>query len=378
MPHHLIVAQKDVDEFCRRLAGADAIGVDTEFLRVRTYYPRLALVQISTRDAIYCLDPLAKGIRLDGLWTALQNERVLKVMHAARQDVEVLLHAADVAPRRLFDTQVAARLAGYPEQVGYAGLVEAEFGEILPKTVQRTDWTRRPLTDAQLGYACNDVRYLLPLRECLETRLASLGRLDWAREDFEQVLDPALYQADPEQAYRRVGRGARLRPVAQQHLKRLCAWRERTAQERDKPRNWILDDETVASIAAAAPRSPGELGRIDGIKPEMVRRDGSNILACIVPSDRGAGEALWSRRDSLSDAQKALKATLIEALEKRATELGIAESVLATRSDLDRLVRGAPPAGIFPGWRWQAVGCVLADVLSASPAGGEAPDQRAS
>lgn len=358
MSHKLIATQERIDEVCRHLAGEDAIGVDTEFLRVRTYYPKLALVQISTRDAIYCIDPLIEGLDLDGLWSMFADPAICKVMHAARQDVEVLLHAAGLMPGPLFDTQIAAALLGYQEQTGYAALVEAEFGVKLPKVAQRTDWTRRPLSDAQFGYAENDVRYLLPLHDRLRGRLDSLERLEWALEDSARILDPDLYRADPEQAYRRVGKGARLERRAQHALQRLCAWREQAARRRDLPRSWVLDDETLAAIATASPPTREDLLHVEGIGREVVRRDGDAIVAC-VNEPATTAEALWSRREGFTDQQKALRTALIQRLKSLAGELGVAQSVLLTRSDLDRLVRGERPEAVVQGWRREVVGRAL-------------------
>jgi len=333
--------------------------VDTEFLRVRTYYPKLALVQIATPDAVYLLDPLVEGVELQPLWDLLADARVLKVMHAARQDIEVLLHTAGVMPRPLFDTQTAAALLGHGDQVGYAGLVEAEFGRSLPKSSQRTDWTRRPLTPAQLGYAENDVRYLIPLYERLSGALRAQGRYEWALEDFERVQDPALYEPDPEQAYRRVGRGAHLDAGGQHALKRLCTWREQVARRRDLPRTWVLDDAAAAAIAAARPESVAELRRVEDVSAAAVRRDGAAIVECLNRPAEDEGR-LWARYEALTPSQKAARSTMSTAVKARAAELGISQSVLLTRADLDRMVRGAPADEIVTGWRWEVIGRELA------------------
>lgn len=377
MSSQLIDTQERLDDACRRLCSEAAIGVDTEFLRVRTYYPRLALVQVSAGDATYCFDPLVEGLRLDGLWSILADANVLKVMHAARQDVEVLVHTAGVMPGPLFDTQIAAGLLGYAEQTGYAGLVEAEFGKVLPKGAQRTDWTRRPLNAAQLGYAENDVRYLLPLHERLHARLSALGRLDWAREDCERVLDPGLYDPDPAMVYRRVGRGAHLKRQAQHNLKNLCAWRERAARRRDLPRHWVVDDEAIASIAAAGPRSIADLERVAGVREDVVRRDGSAIVECI-EAPAGAGAPLWPEHQPLTVEQKAIKAALVHALKIRAAALGVAESVLVTRADLEKLVRGAAVEKTLRGWRRRVIGEQLKRVLDGTPTASGVPGRRSS
>lgn len=366
MSHYLINTQRDIDDTCRRLQGESMIGLDTEFLRVRTYYPRLALVQLSTRDAIYCMDPLVDGVELAPLWEILADAGTVKVMHAARQDVEVLLRAAGTMPKPLFDTQVAAALVGYGDQVGYAALVEAEFDRALPKSSQRTDWTRRPLSEAQLGYAENDVRYLLPLRERLIDKLEVLGRYDWALEDFQRVLDPDLYDGDPEQAYRRVGRGAQLDPPGQHALKRLCTWRERAARSRDLPRSWVLADAAAAAIAGARPRSVRELEWLEAVAGDVVQRDGEAIVDCL-NRPTGGEERLWERYEALTPDQKAALAALSQALKARAGELGIARSVLATRADLEKLVRGAPAEQVITGWRWDVVGRELESILGSRP-----------
>jgi ribonuclease D len=362
MSNQLVDTQENVDRACGHLAGESAIGVDTEFLRVRTYYPKLALVQVSAGHAIYCFDPLARGVRLDPLWEVLAEPGILKVMHSARQDVEVLLHTAGVMPDPLFDTQTAAGLLGYGEQTGYAGLVEAEFGEVLPKGAQRTDWTRRPLSASQLGYAENDVRYLLPLYETLQRRLEGLGRMEWAREDFRRVLDPELYNPDPGVAYRRVGRGAHLERRAQYTLRSLCAWRERTARDRNLPRNWVMDDEAITSIAAAGPRSIDELERVEGVGGDVVRRDGHAIVECIDVTP-GEERLLWPRHRPLTEGEKAVKKSLLRVLKERAASMGIPESVLITRSDIDRLARGESVAATLQGWRLRELGEAFERVL---------------
>jgi len=369
MTQSLIDKQKDIEVLCRRLAVEPAIGVDTEFLRVRTYYPKLALVQVSTPGEMYCIDPLAPGLRLDPLWSLMTEAGVVKVMHAARQDIEVLLHTADFIPGPLFDTQIAAALLGHDEQLGYARLVEKKFGVALAKGAQRTDWTQRPLSEAQLGYAANDVRYLLPLYERMRASLQSAGRLDWATEDFERLRRPALYETDPEQAFQRVARGVHLEADAQHILQRLCAWREITARERDLPRSWVVDDQALVEVALAAPRSRAQLISIGALRSRAVSQYGGDIGACVEGFQPGA-EARWSRPESLTVEQKALKGVLVGIVKRHAAALGIGESVLVTRGDLTRIARGTPPDKVVGGWRWQEMGQELA-AAAAGPDPGE-------
>jgi len=336
MTQSLIDKQKDIEVLCRRLAVEPAIGVDTEFLRVRTYYPKLALVQVSTPGEMYCIDPLAPGLRLDPLWSLMTEAGVVKVMHAARQDIEVLLHTADFIPGPLFDTQIAAALLGH---------------------------------DEQLGYAANDVRYLLPLYERMRASLQSAGRLDWATEDFERLRRPALYETDPEQAFQRVARGVHLEADAQHILQRLCAWREITARERDLPRSWVVDDQALVEVALAAPRSRAQLISIGALRSRAVSQYGGDIVACVEGFQPGA-EALWSRPESLTVEQKALKGVLVGIVKRHAAALGIGEAVLVTRGDLTRIARGTPPDKVVGGWRWQEMGQELA-AAAAGPDPGE-------
>ncbi|MDH4312956.1 MAG: ribonuclease D, partial [Gammaproteobacteria bacterium] len=227
-----------------RLHGADRLALDTEFMRERTYHAQLCLVQIATEPDCYLIDPLV-GLDLAPLHELLRDRSKLKILHAARQDLEVLLQSGGTVPGPLFDTQVAAALLGFPPQVGYAELVARQLGHSIDKGQTRTDWSRRPLTPAQVAYAADDVRHLLTLHTDLQAALVAKGRANWVAEEAAAYEDPALYRTDPALAWRRLKGLNRLRPAEQSAARALADWRERRAIESDKPRGWILADEAL-------------------------------------------------------------------------------------------------------------------------------------
>ncbi|HKZ74180.1 MAG TPA: HRDC domain-containing protein, partial [Steroidobacteraceae bacterium] len=270
--HHFITATGALAELAGQLASVDAVGLDTEFLRERTYRAELCLVQLASADGAACIDPLALG-ELAGLVPVLRAPRPLKVMHASRQDLEVLQPLAGlVSP--VFDTQIAAALAGLPAQVGYAELVRRVLGVQLDKSHTRTDWSRRPLCAEQIEYALDDVRYLLPLKERLEAELAQLGRSAWLAEELGALADEDNLRVEPERAWLRI-KGLRGLDAEREALARtLAAWRERRAIERNRPRGWILDDALVREIVLRVPATQAALGAIAGMPPAFVRNCG--------------------------------------------------------------------------------------------------------
>ncbi len=342
-----------INAIAAHLATAPLIGLDTEFLRERTYFAELCLVQVSWAEGAACLDPLAKA-DLAALRDPLSAPGTLKVLHASRQDLEVLLPA--VGPvRPLFDTQLAAALAGEPAQVGYAELVRRLLGRELPKAHTRTDWSRRPLTPEQIEYALDDVRYLLPLKSELEARLQRLGRLPWLAEELAALEDPAALSVDPEQAWRRVKGLSGLDPGRERLLRALAAWRERRALERNRPRGWILDEAVLRNIVLRVPRTPQALGAIEGMPPGLLERCGAELLECV----RGAEipePAPPLTRPKPDARQSELLRHLGTVHRTVATELGLSPEVLATRRDLERLAAGRQDTPVLTGWRRPVLG----------------------
>lgn len=350
---NLVTTSAALAELVTALESADTIGLDTEFLRERTYRPELCLVQVSTAHAAACIDPLAPG-GLGELARVLAGGP-LKVMHASRQDLEVLHPVAGLV-RPVFDTQIAAALAGMPAQVGYGELVRRVLGQELSKAHTRTDWSRRPLSAEQVEYALDDVRFLLPLKEALEEQLERLGRLEWLREELAALGDPAWLTVEPEQAWLRV-KGLRGLDAGRARLARaIGAWRERRAIERNRPRGWILDDASLREIVLRVPRTPEALAAIPEMPSGVVRHCGAELLRLVgaaeipdpppPPPGRQRPDAeLNARVRKLSSVNQAV-----------AGELGLSPEILATRRELEQLAEGRRDLGVLSGWRRGVVG----------------------
>lgn len=355
----LVASPAALEDLIGRLSG-EAIGLDTEFLRERTYRAELCLLQLTSSTGPVCVDPLALS-ELDPLRRVLGAEGPLKVLHAARQDLEVLLPVVGpVAP--LFDTQIAAALAGFPAQVGYAELVRRLLELELPKGQTRTDWSRRPLSPEQVDYALDDVRYLLPLREQLLEQLDRLGRLGWLAEELAALEDPALLAVDPTKAWQRF-KGVEAWDEGRLTLLRtLAEWRERRAIARNRPRGWILDDAVMREILQRVPRDREQLARIEGMPEGVVKHSGEDILALIDAAHIADPPPALPRRERPDPQLLARTKRLAQVVQDIAQELSLAAEVLATRRDLERIARGEEIAEVLQGWRTEA----LADRLRQS------------
>lgn len=336
------------------------IGLDTEFMRERTFFAQLCLVQISTSDSIYCADPMG-AVDLDCFWRDLMDCQW--VVHSARQDIEVLYQTSNRMPRTLFDTQIAAALSGLTPQLGYAGLVQELFGVELAKSHTRADWSRRPLPSAVLEYAAEDVEYLLPAYEMLGERLSQLGRLRWAEEDSAALLKPALYNGDPGQAIGRL-RGARnLRGRARAAAARLAAWRESEAERSDRPRQWIMKDAVLLEIASAGPEDEASLATIRGLAPNTLRRAANVILDLLTAARSDDSEYEPPQRPD--EKHKAVLQSMQAAVSACAEELGIAAEIIAPRKELSESLYGDLASRVFTGWRRELIGKTLLEMLEA-------------
>jgi ribonuclease D len=277
----LITTTEDLDAFCRRLRDADYITVDTEFMREKTFWPKLCLVQIAGPEEAVAVDPLAEGIDLAPLFELLHDPGVLKVFHAARQDVEIFHHLTGRVPAPLFDTQVAAMVCGFGESVGYETLISKLAGARVDKSSRFTDWSHRPLTERQLAYALSDVTHLRPAYEKLRRRLAKTGRAHWLDEEMAVLTDPATYTVEPEAAWRRL-KVRTDKPRFLAVLRELAAWREREAQRKDLPRSRVLRDEALLEIASHAPTTVDDLARTRGLGRSVAEgRWGSELLGAV-------------------------------------------------------------------------------------------------
>lgn len=345
-----------------RLRRHDWVALDTEFVRERTYYPRLCLIQLAGPDELACVDPLALDT-LEPLTAILSDRQVTKVLHAATQDLEVLLQASGTMPAPIFDTQVAAALLGHPDQIGYARLVAAILDVELDKAHARTDWSQRPLDTQQVDYAADDVRYLAELYPHLRDQLTTRGRLEWLHAESESMVDPARYTPAPAHAWQRVKGVHKLRPQQQQMAARLAEWRETTAIERDRPRRWILKDDALVQLARKRPGNKAELARIRDLPESVIRRHGDALLDCVRAAGQAPAEALVAEPAVLSPEQQPLVDLLMAALRARAATVDISVGALASRKQLEQLAGGERDLPITRGWRLAAAGQTLLDLL---------------
>jgi ribonuclease D len=278
---HLITDTTSLAAFCDRLTREDFVTIDTEFLRERTYWPQLCLVQLAGEDRAAAIDALHPDLDLSPLWELLQNRAMLKVVHAGRQDIEIFFHHTGRIPTPLFDTQIAAMVCGFGDQVGYETLVRKLAKAQIDKSSRFTDWSLRPLTEKQLAYALSDVTHLRAIYRKLRARIESTGRLGWIEEEMAILADPDTYQVHPAQAWRRL-KVRSSRPHFLAILRELAAWREETAQTKDLPRNRVVRDEALLEIAAHAPADVAALARTRGLPRAVAEgKFGQAIMAAV-------------------------------------------------------------------------------------------------
>lgn len=351
----LITDTDALASFCTRMRAERFVAMDTEFMRDRTYFPKLCLVQVAGAEEAVAIDPLAPGLDLAPLLALLDDTAVLKVMHAARQDLEIFYHLGHM-PRPFFDTQIAAMVCGFGEEVAYDTLVSKLAGASVDKSSRFTDWARRPLSPAQIQYALGDVTHLRVVYERLAARIAKDGRMDWVAEEFEALLDPKLYTLPPEDAWRRLklrSRDARFVAVAQA----LAAWREREARRRDLPRARIIRDDLLLEVAANRPQSVEELRALERVNVD--RESAAGIVEAIREAMALAREQLPRLPDPVV-LPRGIGPTvdLLRVLLKyKCEEADVAQRLVAGTSDLEAIaVDDAADVPALHGWRRQIFG----------------------
>lgn len=347
----------EVRALVTELAGARWLAVDTEFSNERTYYPRLCLIQVGWEGGVACVDPLAPGIDLEPLLDVLRSLEIEKVLHAADNDLAVLHPLVGGALGPVFDTQLAAAFVGHGPSIGYGPLLEAVAGIRLDKGWARTDWSARPLPQAALRYAADDVRHLRRLVEHLEGELARLGRDSWFREDSEALVAAAEEpELDPAHAWRRVRGWQRIDPSALPLLRELAAWRERAARSANRPRRRVLDDDLLVQVARSRPRGRDELQQMRGFRPDWHGAEAGALLAIANagPYPDLPGLELPPDRDekAVLDRMRAAVRTLAEAE-------GLPDALLATSEELLRISRGSEDERPLRGWREALLGPAL-------------------
>ena len=350
-------------EFCAAIADVRVLALDTEFYREKTYYAQLCLLQVAAHDVIACIDPLALP-DLQPLLAIIYDPSKTKLLHAARQDMEIFYDLCQALPAPVFDTQIAATLLGYGDQIGYANLVKTMFGVRLDKAHTRTDWSQRPLDTEQIHYAMDDVRYLIPMYERQSELLAQKGRLRWLDQDFASLSDVSLYAPAEEQLWTRV-RGAKfLKGVQLAALQRLTIWRETLAKQLNRPRRWILSDELLLEICRRMPTSAESLEKVRGCG-SIAKRYAQDITTHI-QSVKTLPAELWPRVDlvePLSIEQEALADVLMGIVRVSAVTNEVSPVVLAKRKEIEKLVQGDAHSPLNYGWRYELIGKELQTFL---------------
>jgi ribonuclease D len=355
----LITTTKDLSRFCKSLAGADFVTVDTEFMRERTYWSNLCLVQLGGPEEAVAVDPLAEGIDLAPLYALMADPKILKVFHAARQDVEIFFNATGKVPVPMFDTQVAAMVCGFGEAASYETLAAKLAKAKIDKSSRFTDWCRRPLTDKQIAYALGDVTHLREVYRKLADQLEKSGRSEWMREEMAVLTNPATYDIDPREVWKRL----RLRSDKPQMLalvRELAAWREIEARRINIPRGRVIKDETLMEIAHHAPATAAELARTRGLSNGFADgRQGKEILAAIaraktMPLELRDAEAARPKKPKAPAAVLDLLKVLLKHVSE---EQGVATKLVATSDDLERLAaEDEPDIPVLHGWRRRLFG----------------------
>ncbi len=358
-PPTLIATTEALQALCERLAAEEFVTVDTEFMRERTYWPELCVVQLAGEREVAVIDAQAPEIDLAPLGDLLANQAVMKVFHAARQDIEIFVLRFGEVPRPLFDTQIAAMVAGFGEQVGYDALVAALAGGSIDKAHRFSDWSVRPLSAAQIAYAAADVTYLRTVYSRLCARLAQDGRLDWVAQEMGELSDRSLYRTDPETMWER------LRPRSNNRrflgmVRALAAWREREAQRVNIPRQRLLRDETLLEIAATAPDNPDVLARARGISRGFAEgRTGASLLAAIAEAKALPDDAMPEAPRGRDGARPspALVSLLKVLLAAKCENHHVAARLVASSDDIERLAtEEAPDIAALHGWRREVFG----------------------
>ena len=354
----LITTTEELAATCERLARHPFVTIDTEFLRETTYYPLLCVAQLASTYEAVVIDALAPGIDLAPFFELMANENVLKVFHAARQDIEICWHRAQKIPHPIFDTQVAAMVLGHGDSISYDQLVQRITGDTLDKSNRFTDWTRRPLSPAQVTYAVSDVTHLRDVYTALVADLGRRGRTDWMGDEMEVLTSPDTYRAEPSRAWMRLKTRVR-KPKELAVLIEVAAWREREAQSRDVPRSRVLKDDTIGDIAVQAPTTAERLASLRSLPKGFERSKwGEGILEAVKAGLARDPKTLPQiERPKVAQNGSATVELLKVLLRMTSERHGVAAKVIATVDDLDRIA-GDDEANVpaLKGWRRELFG----------------------
>jgi ribonuclease D len=357
---HLITTQQELETVLAALARSDFITIDTEFIRETTFWPELCLIQMASPDVTALVDPLAPGLDLKPFFELMANERVLKVFHAARQDIEIVFHLGGLIPHPVFDTQIAAMVCGFGDSVSYDQLVQRITGTQLDKSSRFTDWRHRPLSDRQLEYALADVTYLIEVYRHLKDKLESRRRQDWVNEEMDVLTSRETYDLHPENAWTRLKMRLR-KPVELAVLQQVAAWREREARERNVPRGRVIKDDAIYEVAQQQPKDAAALSRLRAIPKGWERSStAAGMLAAVnaalaIPKDE---LPKIPRQTSASEGANAASEILKVLLRIVAEKEGVAPKIIANSEDIDKIAADGEAAQVdaLHGWRREVFG----------------------
>lgn len=367
----IITDTQTLSDFCQRMASEPFITVDTEFLREKTYWPILCLVQVGGAKEVAAIDPLVKGIDLTPLYELLHTKTILKVFHAARQDLEIFFKLTGDVPEPIFDTQVAAQVCGMGESIGYEGLVKRLTGHQLDKTQRFTDWSRRPLTEAQLDYALGDVIYLHEAYQKLVADIAKQNRSHWIEEDMQMLHDEALYHTQPDEAWERIKFKAH-KPIQLARLQKLAAWRESTAQESDTARTRVIRDETLTVLATNPPKNEEAMLKVRSF-PQHLRKEWRTELWGVIESfeklEPKSFPELPKSKSFPPEAENKLDMLKL-LLKQLCRQAHVSPRLVADKSELEWLALGGTDTAhpVLHGWRYEVFGEQALKLLNGSVA----------
>ena len=364
MDYTFIASDEALASFCERLKSSSYCAVDTEFIREKTYYPLLSLIQVASEEELVCIDPFAIK-DFSALAELFQNPDLLKVFHSPSQDLEILYQQFGQVPTPVFDTQLAAAVLGFQHQISYADLVFEVTGTRLEKKHTRADWSKRPLSDDELDYAMDDVRYLMPVYRDIRKQLQEANRASWIEKDLQSMSEESVYEIDTGILWQRLKGVQKLKGVQLLIAKRLCEWREIRAQQKNRPRRWIAADDWIIEVSRKRPTTIEALASIREIPEKVVEHQGKPILAMV--SEAIASDAsLWpqpAKPKPLTAAQQALGDCLMGMCRMIAEENNIALATFATRKDIDSLITNRKASRLAQGWRFTMAGEALLEFI---------------
>lgn len=360
-----VTTDDELQSFIERNAQSKVLAIDTEFLRERTYHPQLCLLQLGTEDEVALVDPFEVK-DLKPLSQLLLDENMVKIVHSGRQDIEILYNELGCMPKPLFDTQVAASLLGYTKQIGYGPLVHAVCDVTLDKLDSFTDWSRRPLSKSQLSYAANDVIYLPQMYRHMKAQLEEKNRLSWLEPEFTALVDPAQYEPQPYERFRKLKKGSQLSRRQLSAAREVAAWREERAVSINIPRKWVLTDEQIVEACKRETRTIDQLFMVRGIREKLGTSDARTVVSLIIkgldaPKDTWPHIAPKVRSERNVDCEVDLMTALVR---QRAREHDVAFQTLVSHDSLQLLARGHyDECDLMQGWKYELIGKELVDLL---------------